>query len=242
MASLKAFALNAEVLGTEIVTIHVGPKRKPFTLHKKLICDRSEFFAKAFNGQFQEAEVVMYLVEEDTVAFDSFISYLYQDRLPQFSSTTKCTANEFPEQKLYPLFFLAEKVCCNELANKVMDAIQDFGLLNEVIPGNESTTMIYENTHEESKLRSYCILMGLYNWIKSMENDDKDCVESTAHLARALPDFAGDFIELQFKYRDRFQKGNVADAQVRNDEEGFGRCFFHTHAKGEVCHLESVDS
>jgi hypothetical protein len=33
----------------------------------------------------------------------------------------------------------------------------------------------------------------------------------------------------------------VADAQVRNDDEGFGRYFFHTHAKGEVCHLESVD-
>jgi BTB/POZ domain len=228
-------------LGTEIVTIHVGPKRKSFTVHKKLICDRSEFFDKAFNGRFQEAKGVMYLAEEDIAAFDSFITYLYQDRLPQFSSTMECTAENFEAQKLCPLFFLAEKVCCNELANKVMDAIQDFGRLNELIPGNESTAMIYENTHEESKLRSYCVLMLLYIW-RTVEDSDKTWVKDTTDLTRDLPDFASDFIKLQFRYRDRFQKGNVADAQVRNDEEGFGRCFFHTHAKGEVCHLESVDS
>jgi hypothetical protein len=158
----------------------------------------------------------MHLAEEGIEAFDSFITYLYKDRLPQFSSTMQCTAENFDEHNLYTLFFLAEKVCCDELANKVMDAIQDFELLNEVISGNENTTMIYGNTLGASKLRNYCVLMGLYFW-RSAEDDDENLAmwaANTENLARTLPDFSGDFVKFQFQYRDRFKKGNVADAQV----------------------------
>lgn len=45
-------------LGTEIVTIYVGPKRKEFKIHKKLICGSADYFGKAFNGDFKEAREV----------------------------------------------------------------------------------------------------------------------------------------------------------------------------------------
>jgi hypothetical protein len=46
-------------MGTEIVTIYVGLKRKAFAMYKKLICDRSSYFSKAFNGGFKETERVI---------------------------------------------------------------------------------------------------------------------------------------------------------------------------------------
>jgi hypothetical protein len=42
------------MLGSEIVTIYLDPKRKKITVHKKLLCDKSSFFDKAFNGPFPE--------------------------------------------------------------------------------------------------------------------------------------------------------------------------------------------
>jgi hypothetical protein len=42
-------------LGNEMVTIYVGPKRKEFTIHKKLICGSAGYFEKAFDGKFKEA-------------------------------------------------------------------------------------------------------------------------------------------------------------------------------------------
>jgi hypothetical protein len=45
------------VLGEETVIITVGShERKNFVVHKQLLCDTSEFFAKAFKGGFKEAE------------------------------------------------------------------------------------------------------------------------------------------------------------------------------------------
>ena len=62
-------------LGTDIVTIHVGPKRKAFAIHKALICSRSDFFSKAFNGPFKEGvEDAMYLPEDSPNAFSALVT------------------------------------------------------------------------------------------------------------------------------------------------------------------------
>lgn len=45
-------------LGTEMVTIYVGPKRKEFKIHKELICGSADYFEKAFNGKFKEGRDV----------------------------------------------------------------------------------------------------------------------------------------------------------------------------------------
>jgi len=180
----------------------------------------------------------MYLPAEDIGAFDSFITYLYQDRLPRFDNMGGLKSIDFEAEKFYPLFFLAEKFCLNELANRIMDAIQNYGFQHEKIPSCKDITEIYEYTHETSKLRTYCVLMRLYDLhISGDENAEDTEANATAHLASNLPDFASDIIKLQFKNKNRFQKGNIADAQVRDDQKGFGRCFFHTHAKGEICHF-----
>ncbi|KAK6615871.1 hypothetical protein H4I95_01023 [Botrytis cinerea] len=66
-------------LGLEIVTLIVGPKRKEFAVHKKLICDSCDYFNKAFCGPFLEgAEGKIYLPEDSSDAVALFIEWLYR--------------------------------------------------------------------------------------------------------------------------------------------------------------------
>jgi hypothetical protein len=70
-------------MGSEVVKIHVGRKRKEFIVHKKLICDASKFFKDAFTGPFKEGqEGVMYMPEDDPESFSCFIEWLYRNPLP----------------------------------------------------------------------------------------------------------------------------------------------------------------
>jgi hypothetical protein len=200
--------------------------------------------SKAFNGGFKEAEGVMYLLDNDVKAFELFINYIYRDRLPQYlpsSLKAEETHPHFEMTHLYPFFFLAEKYCINEFKDKVMDALQDFVAQHHTLPSPTSIIWIYNNTHEGSKLRLYSILMGLREQaLKQALRDDESEAQKVVYLASAIPDFAGDYLEAQFKYWAHFRPGGVAEPAFRGDKVGFVRCFFHTHAKGEVCHLEGV--
>lgn len=56
---------------------------------------------------------------------------------------------------------------------------------------------------------------------------------------KTTPDFGANFIDMQWRYFARFRDlDSIADAQIRNDEQGFDHYFFHTHTTGQVCHLE----
>lgn len=99
----SVFNLVNRTLGTEIVTIYVGPKRKSFSIHKKLLCSRSEYFDKAFNGGFKESDGTMYLPEDDPEAFDALVVYIYQNRLlnfpsERFSADCECCDSGYTQQ------------------------------------------------------------------------------------------------------------------------------------------------
>jgi hypothetical protein len=221
--------LDYSTLGTDTVTIYVGPKRKKFLVHKKLICDCSDYFSKAFTGGFQEAEKgVMYLPEDDSETFDSFIDFIYRGTTPKFIKGEDL-----------PLFFLAEKFCINELANKMMDTIQDIQLEHERVPGRTMMKQIYNNTRDKSKLRLYGTLCALHQTMTDGPGEDWSSeVTDYTRLASDLPEFAEDYVALLRKHRDQLHYLHPSDPQIRNDEKGFGRCFLHTHRKGEKCHLE----
>lgn len=191
----------------------------------------------------------MYLPDDDADTFDFMVAFIYQDRLPASPPSTNPAASDkiekFTLQRLYPLFGLAEKLCMNELANRVMDKIQDVENELNHVPGYGSLRFAYRNTPAGSKLRMYGVLMWLY-YNSTRAEEDKSSVQDDdkiVRFAKVEPEFATDYFELHCTYSVELSQAPTADAQIRNDEEGFGRCFFHTHGKGEICHLESeVDS
>jgi hypothetical protein len=57
-------------LGTEVVYVYVGaaPDRKHYVVHKQLLTSQSDYFDKALNGKFREAEENKIDLEEDDPA------------------------------------------------------------------------------------------------------------------------------------------------------------------------------
>jgi hypothetical protein len=185
----------------------------------------------------------MYLPEDDSEAFDSFIVFIYRDTLPKFVADKDPLIKEdvgwHAMEKLAPLFYLAEKYCMKELANKVMDAFQDLQLRHQTIPNVSLMTEIYNNTRDRSKLPQYGTLCALYCTMTDTSGEDwsEDAADYT-ELAATLSEFATDYIMLLRKHRALLPYKDPAEPQIRNNEGGFGKFYFHTHRKGEKCHLD----
>jgi hypothetical protein len=67
-------------LGNEIIKVLVGADdaAETFTVHEKLICERSEFFHKTLDGDWKEAQDrVVELPKDDPKIFQLYISSLY---------------------------------------------------------------------------------------------------------------------------------------------------------------------
>lgn len=76
-------------LGDEVVKVFVGSSRKLFQVHKKPLCRSSEFFDKAFNGGFAEAQDnKIDLPEDSPEIFAVFVRLLYTGRIVDHRSGT----------------------------------------------------------------------------------------------------------------------------------------------------------
>jgi hypothetical protein len=216
-------------LGDEIVTLYVGSKRKKFTVHKKLLCDRCKFFSTAFKSGFHETKTgAMNLPEDYPNTVASLIDFLYRGTLPK----TPQTSNYRPILRLY---FLAEKLCMPALTNILMDRIQYLHRTrNEAGFVDENIKKIYDNTRVGSKLRLYCAVCVVCS-VAKRERSDEWAAEKEEMFLGDHPEFFLDFFNAQRKYGKKVMFGNVHPSHVRG-EKGFGPCEFHDHDDGEICH------
>ncbi|OBT65772.1 hypothetical protein VE03_03398 [Pseudogymnoascus sp. 23342-1-I1] len=80
---MAGFPNLAQLMGSDIVTVYVGPREKRYSVHKALLTSQSEYFEKALNGKFKEAdEQTIRLPEDSPDAFDLLIGWLYQNQIP----------------------------------------------------------------------------------------------------------------------------------------------------------------
>jgi hypothetical protein len=94
-----------------------------------------QLLRQAFNSGFKEgAEGVMHMPEEDAEVFDNFVNWLYRD-----------------------------KPCHNELANPVMDHIQDIHLKDRSVFAAPMLREFYSKARENSKIRQYGTSSNLWD-------------------------------------------------------------------------------
>ncbi|KAF4635214.1 hypothetical protein G7Y89_g2886 [Cudoniella acicularis] len=121
-----------------------------FRIHKKFLCNRSNYFAGAFNSTFQESlEGVIRMPEDDEKAFDYLADWFYRNELPsipneQYPATYGGSLAYFRDLK--SLFYLCEKLCINEVCNKLLDNFMDYQAAFEQFPNCETMEEVYENT------------------------------------------------------------------------------------------------
>lgn len=123
----------------------VGEEETLFTISRELLCSRSKYFDRAFNGPWIEAqEGVMTLPEDRPSAFEVLIHWVIHDTVPAFAIPDKADnrvslpdrfarSAEILRDYLVPAYCLAQKLCIEDLRNKIMDAIQDYSQDNDTV-------------------------------------------------------------------------------------------------------------
>ncbi|KAH7417450.1 hypothetical protein BKA64DRAFT_769404 [Cadophora sp. MPI-SDFR-AT-0126] len=237
-----------ESLGTEIVTIYVGtePNRKQFTIHKKLICDKVDFFRKEFMGGFKENEGTMDLSEEKPAVFGMFVDWLYSSN----SQVRKCTTNE-QFVGLFNLYFFAERLCINNLQNRLIDRIRltAAGILEHERHGPWITipfaAFIFNNTAKGSTIRKYCIHELAYRlWMQKEKTFDSTLPDSeamseiSAHWSQQ-PDLMKEFFDFLRSAPNEIDPPGI-DYEWHQQE--VLECRFHNHGKDEICYVDVEDT
>ena len=102
----------------------------------------------------------MYLPEDCPNAFAIFVDWVYRAALSVLK-TAKKEHVVAHVRTLYELYIFAEKLCMNELKNKVMD-IQDNSLEAGFLMDGALCPKVHENSPEGSTLRTFCLRAMVY--------------------------------------------------------------------------------
>lgn len=220
--------MYASELGTEIVTIYVGAKRKEFLVHKKLLCKKVEYFNKMFNGGFREArEAIAYMSEDDPAAFSLLVRWVYRDTIPDISREEKHGENKCEYDDILDLYLLAHKLNLEKVADVCMDLLIDDDRSYSDWPGDEHIQKVYDNTAADSALRRYCL--RVLQWylvdLRGLSDSNRKHVLKIKALLLYHEDILIDFLTLM--------KGTNSVC-IRNPTKD-PRCDYHVHGKHEEC-------
>ncbi|KAH6671049.1 hypothetical protein B0J14DRAFT_669904 [Halenospora varia] len=234
----KTLALTPEILTGDVIKLYIGSKRKEFIAHKKLLCDRCEFFRKGFNGGFEEALTgEMYLPEDNEEAFAHLIDYLYRGSLPSLRQNQH--NKRWSTSPLRILYCLAEKLVFPVLMDELMDFIMLYHIKNGVHLAPSSLEAIYTTTHQDSKLRLYCAAMIVCSTSFPAKQRD-DWVDGMSQMFLETPEIFRDFFIFQAKYGSNINGGDFRECLRKLSS--LGVCFFHSHTEKEVCYLKQKES
>jgi hypothetical protein len=140
-----------------MVKIYVGQDKESWVLHQEVICERSEFFRKAFTGGFHESEKKeIYLEEEDPRMFGHFVNWLYGKKLYCHKDHANPSEITFKHVREWlALYIFADKISLRALAD---EALEQYNFCTEgTLPCTNEILIIYQNTVEQSPLRQHAV-------------------------------------------------------------------------------------
>ncbi len=216
------------MLGSEIVTIYLDSKRKKITVHRKLLCDKSSFFDKDFNGPFPEVrEGIMYLPEDNMNTVGLLVDFIYRGRFTKI-------LEDWPGRVLSKLYYFAEKLCMGGLIDRI-DEIKSDCVKRDAMISLDSLLELYQSTHEKSKLPWFFVAV-IASYMAANKHDDPWCDKFTAFKS-SCPEFFVDIFRFQAKHVKALSltKGNCFERLAVN----VGPCEFYSHEKAEDSYLKA---
>lgn len=147
-------------MGNEMVNIYVGEgeTKRPFAVHKNVICDKMEYFAKIFRGEFEEAKTsVATFPEDDPDSFDLLLSWVYEGSLRELVNIAAGGEGETHTLNWGPcrLYALAEKLCLPELMDEAIDAYRQYNKYGRALSNVSAVTIGYQLTSSGSLYPKY---------------------------------------------------------------------------------------
>jgi len=175
----------------------------------------------------------MYLPDDEVRAVSALVDFLYRGWIPKAIDTSR-----WPQiaHDLIALYILAEKICMPELMDRAMDELSSTCCRSKTRLGDYYISQIYQNTHEKSKIRAYCV-SGFACTMAVKNNIDDAWCDRYAQLSETCPEFFVDIFRFQAKHfktlaTSPYKKGLELLASIA------GTCTFHTHEKDEDCYLK----
>lgn len=88
-----------------IIPVRVGPHAETFNVHRDILT-KSDYFRKALDGEFQEAEdQAIDLPEEDPALFSFVVAFLYEERFVPIKPVATVLSKH-----LFLVFFLSSEM------------------------------------------------------------------------------------------------------------------------------------
>ncbi len=144
-----------------MVKIHVGQQKKLWVLHEEILCARSEYFKKAFQGGFKEAiDKEITLPEFDPAAFSLVVDWIYGGVLKTQSSYVEDNKGPTDEEikamsQFCKLYHIAQTLCVEELQNLAMDLYATHMRKGSWYPKGHDIQYVYRNCAAPSPLHRY---------------------------------------------------------------------------------------
>jgi hypothetical protein len=152
------------------IDVGAGDKRTIFRVHMALLTARSDFFKKALNGKWMEAEEkIVRLPEDDPTVYATYVHHLYTGELVVQPDEQKPVKELLSEQHrmLCSVYVLAEKILDIETKNAVFHAMLEMRYTKQSNgkicgPSCDGVNVIYKGTVVGSPARR--LMVDLYSY------------------------------------------------------------------------------
>ncbi|KAL1800542.1 hypothetical protein ACET3X_000884 [Alternaria dauci] len=129
----KSSSMRFRLLSAVFICVGTDPDTEHFVAHESFLTSRSEFFRRAMNGNWKEAETrTINLPDDNAQVFAHYINYVYTGQLPTTSKTSlelkELTEEEFDDhvqdqyEIIFDVFVLSEKLQDITTKNAMMKA------------------------------------------------------------------------------------------------------------------------
>ena len=170
----------------------------------------------------------MHLPEDESTAVSYLIDFLYRGPGPKSGATT---------EDLLSSFFLAEKICLQEMIDHIMDQIISLAKERKKIFAPAQIIETYRNTSQGSKLRLYCAASLAIFCARFPEVQTPEWKAEWTGVTETFPEFWVDIFHVRSKHgRNIYKAFATAKASDIFTVKGFKLCDFHVHGSGQPCH------
>lgn len=155
--------------------LYLGPQRRQFSVHKKLLCHQSPFFAKAFDGGFEETvHGKMTLEEDDSYAFEIFLYWLYRGHLPPAKPIGDRGRNLAFSHGLLSItgglakfYLLADKYLLNDdVREEILNKVLEIRKLGQSFSDPKIITFLCHNTEDDDPPRRMVMDLACADYVK----------------------------------------------------------------------------
>ncbi|KAI9813637.1 MAG: hypothetical protein M1827_003708 [Pycnora praestabilis] len=154
-----------DLMSNDFVTLHIGAKKEPWSLHLTVLCTRSSFFREKLTGLSRQGKVEREDEEAtnfpgiDPTIFSALIGPLYTGLLPPIDSQT---ANE----ELLKLYLLSCDLHIEYVQNAILSHVHAASATKcFTYPSRNTLAHFYANTNPSTPLRRLYIGNAVFNFL-----------------------------------------------------------------------------